>query len=137
MLQPAAGPVEVEQLVHVQVDAFDPDGRLDLVRMLPDESLVQHGYASASFGLELPACPRTETLPAVPAGSPGIIARTGSRTVRRSLEDHPTVQSLAKSYADGAYHMTRWNGSNVVIPLAGLRRGHEHSDFLFALSSTG
>jgi hypothetical protein len=59
---------------------------------------------------------------------------------RRSLKDHPAVQSLAKSYADGAYHMTRRNGSNVVnvvIPLAGLRRGHEHSDFLFALSSTG
>jgi DNA invertase Pin-like site-specific DNA recombinase len=45
--------------------------------------------------------------------------------VRSSLEHHPTVQSLAKSYADGAYHLTRWDGSivvNVVIPLAGLRR---------------
>ena len=48
VLQLAADPVQVEQLVHVQVDALDPDGRLDLVRVLPDESLVQHGYASAS-----------------------------------------------------------------------------------------
>jgi site-specific DNA recombinase len=45
--------------------------------------------------------------------------------VRSSLEHHPTVQSLAKSYADGAYHVTRWDGSvvvNVAIPLSGLRR---------------
>ncbi len=42
-----------------------------------------------------------------------------------SLEHHPTVQSLSRSMAEGAYHVTRWDGSivvSVVIPLAGLRR---------------
>jgi len=45
--------------------------------------------------------------------------------VRSSLEHHPTVQSLAKSISDGAYHVARWDGNvvvNVVIPLSGLRR---------------
>jgi site-specific DNA recombinase len=45
--------------------------------------------------------------------------------VLRSMEDHPTVQSLGKSHADGAYHVARWDGSvvvNVAIPLTGLRR---------------
>src|SRR6202043_2432879 len=75
-LQPAALPVQVEQLVHVQVDALDPDGRLDLVRVLPDESLVQHGYASASVSStkDWSPGPRYKTLPAAPAGSPRITA---------------------------------------------------------------
>ncbi len=55
MLEGAAGLVEVEQLVHVQVDPLDPDGFLHRVRVLPDLSLVQHGYVWLSFGSEWPA----------------------------------------------------------------------------------
>ena len=77
VLQLAADPVQVEQLVHVQVDALDPDGRLHLVRVLPDKSLVQHGYASASFGSVLLAWPRNETLPAVPVASARIVTAAG------------------------------------------------------------
>ena len=57
MLELAAGLVEVEQFVHVQVDALDPDGRLHRVRVLPDESLIQHGYASALVQIPLLASP--------------------------------------------------------------------------------
>src|SRR6185437_4171243 len=39
----AAGLVQAEQFVHVQVDALDPDGRLYGFRVIPDESSVQHG----------------------------------------------------------------------------------------------
>jgi len=47
VLQPAGGPVEVEQLVDVQVDAFLPDRVLHRVRVIPYLSPVQHGYASS------------------------------------------------------------------------------------------
>ena len=46
VLELAGGPVEVEQLVDVQVDALLPDGVLHRVRVLPYLSPVQHGYAS-------------------------------------------------------------------------------------------
>ncbi len=42
-LEFAAGLVQAEQFVHVQVDALDPDGRLYGFRVIPDESSVQHG----------------------------------------------------------------------------------------------
>ena len=65
VLEAAGRPVEVEQLVDVQVDALDPDGGLHRVRVLPYLSPVQHGYASVlvSFAAYRPA---TKTLPAVP-----------------------------------------------------------------------
>ena len=69
-LQLTVGPIQVEQLVYVQVDALDPDGRLDLVRVLPDKSLVQHGYASALSALELPACPVTKRYQQCPSRRP-------------------------------------------------------------------
>ena len=46
MLEAAGRPVEVEQFVDVQVNALDPDGVLDPVRVLPYLSPVQHEYAS-------------------------------------------------------------------------------------------
>jgi site-specific DNA recombinase len=55
----------------------------------------------------------------------GDLAPEMREAVRCSLAHHPTVQSLGKSYSDGAYHITRWDGNifiNVAIPLAGLRR---------------
>jgi len=46
VLELAGRPVEVEQLVDVQVDALFPDGVPHRVRVLPYLSPVQHGYAS-------------------------------------------------------------------------------------------
>jgi DNA invertase Pin-like site-specific DNA recombinase len=53
----------------------------------------------------------------------GDLAPEMREAVRSSLEHHPTVQSLGRSLAEGAYHMARWDGNvvvNVVIPLYGL-----------------
>ena len=74
-------PAEVEKAVREKSIDLDVAEllKLDLGRVVPDESLVQHGYASASFGLELPDFPRHETLPAVAAGSPGRITRPSGR----------------------------------------------------------
>ena len=57
VLELAGSPVEVEQLVDVQVDALDPDGGLHRVRVLPYLSPVQHGYASVLVTISLLVSP--------------------------------------------------------------------------------
>ena len=49
-LQFTAGLVKAEQFVHVQVDALNPDGRLHGLRVVPDESSVQHGGNATRSG---------------------------------------------------------------------------------------
>ena len=72
-------PVEVEQLVDVQVNALDPDGGLHRVRVLPYLSPVQHGCASVLV-TEFVACqPATKTLPAVAAATPRSFPPPGQR----------------------------------------------------------
>ena len=70
VLEAAGGPVEVEQLVDVQVDALLPDGVPHRVRVLSYLSPVQHGCASVLV-TEFVACqPATKTLPAVATLTP-------------------------------------------------------------------
>ena len=75
VLELADGPVEVEQLVDVQVDALLPDGVLHRVRVVPYLSPVQHGYASVLVSSvksrnSIACRPATKTLPAVAAPTP-------------------------------------------------------------------
>src|SRR5271165_3059426 len=75
VLEFATGLVELEQLVHVQVDALFPDSSLDIVRVLSDKSLVQHGYASVLVRISLLASPLRKRYQQYPARRPAVSGR--------------------------------------------------------------
>ena len=83
MLQLAADRIEVEQFVHVQVDALDPDGILHRVRVLPDFSPVQHEYASVLVRDFIACQPATKRYQQCPAGRPAVSARYGGYAATR------------------------------------------------------
>ena len=73
VLKLAAGVVEVDQFVHVQVNPLDPDSLLHRIRVVPDLSPVQHDCAKPSFVFSVACPPPRKTLPAVLAAPPHII----------------------------------------------------------------